>query len=92
MDESGKKLQSGCNDMVFVYAAIVDENGTINPLAENSIKYTISGDAELIGSNPINAEAGIATILLKAGENKGSINITASSEGLESGTFEVTIE
>ncbi len=92
IDESGKKLQSGCNDIVFAYAAIVDENGTINPLAENNIKYSITGDAELIGSNPINAEAGIATILLKAGENSGAINISASSEGLKSGNLEITIE
>ena len=92
IDESGKKLESGCNDIVFAYAAIVDSEGTILPMAKNSVSFSVSGDASLIGANPINAEAGIATVLLKAGENPGDITLSASSEGLENGLLKIRVQ
>lgn len=84
IDESGKSLEKSCNDVVFLHAAVVDNNGTIVPDATNRIKFTVSGDAELIGNNPIETEAGVASILLKAGERGGEIEITAFAEGLQS--------
>ncbi len=92
IDESGKPLQSGCNDLVFAYAAVVDAQGTILPLAKNSISFNINGDAQIIGSNPMNAEAGIATVLLRAGESAEEIQLTAGSDGLESGTLEIKVQ
>lgn len=92
IDESGKKLESGCNDIVFAYAAVVDKNGTILPLATNNISFNIQGDAKIIGTNPINAEAGIATVLLQAGEFSGRIKLGATSEGLENGFLEIDVK
>lgn len=92
IDESGKKLASGCNDQVFAYAAVVDKEGNILPLAINSVQFLVDGAAEIIGANPINAEAGIATVLLKAGDLSGDIRLTAVSDGLREGTLEVYIE
>ncbi|MCU4164819.1 glycoside hydrolase family 2 protein [Carboxylicivirga caseinilyticus] len=92
IDESGKALQSGCNDLVFAYASIVDTNGTILPLAENTIRFSIKGDGEIIGMNPVNAEAGIATVLLKAGETSGHLQIQASSPGLKNDELVVDVQ
>ncbi|HYO23194.1 MAG TPA: glycoside hydrolase family 2 TIM barrel-domain containing protein, partial [Flavisolibacter sp.] len=82
VDYSGKPLQSGQNDVVFVYADIVDDNGTVIYNATDKIEFKVSGDAEIIGENPRAAEAGIAGVLLKAGAKPGQIKITASGRGL----------
>jgi beta-galactosidase len=92
IDESGKPLQKGVNDVVFLYAAITDSNGTTLPEAGNSVTFNIEGDAELIGVNPANAEAGIATVLLKAGDEGGKIVISALSNGLEGGELVIQTE
>lgn len=70
-------------DIFFVYANVVDENGTVVSKAENLVHFTLDGPAELIGQNPIKAEAGIAAILVKVTGDIGTIKITTSSEGLD---------
>jgi beta-galactosidase len=91
VDLSGKEIQSGENDAVFVYAHITDENGTTVWDARASVEFELEGEGELIGYNPIDAEAGIATILFWAGENAGNLTITAVSDGLEAGSIQLTI-
>jgi len=49
--------------------------------------FMVEGEAELIGDNPMEAEAGIATILLKAGSVADTIKLTAESPGLKSGVL-----
>ncbi|MCF4102556.1 DUF4982 domain-containing protein [Gillisia sp. M10.2A] len=72
-------------DVVFVYAKITDKNGTLVPGATNRVLFKVKGNsAELIGENPVKAEAGIATILLRTTSKTGSIEINAESENLES--------
>lgn len=91
-DESTRPLQKGVNDVVFLYAAIVDESGTIVPDTSASVTFQVTGDAELIGMNPMDAEAGIASILLKAGKTGGTIAITAISNGLKQGEMKLLIK
>ena len=92
IDESNKKLEANCNDVAFVYAKIIDENGTYIPTASNTVKFSIEGDAQLIGDNPMVSEAGIASILLKVGEKKGEIKITCTSGDLTSETALIKVE
>lgn len=91
VDLSGKEIQSGENDAVFVYATLTDENGTTVWDAENPVEFELEGGGELIGHNPIDAEAGISTILFRAGEEPGTVIIRAISEGLEAGSIQLTI-
>ncbi|MBC8052663.1 MAG: glycoside hydrolase family 2 protein [Sphingobacteriaceae bacterium] len=89
-DISDRNLKAGKNDVIFLYASILDKNGTVIPDSSLEVKFEVlQGDAEIIGGPSINAEAGIATILLKAGTKKGTIVIKASAPGLQSGTFEI---
>ncbi len=86
-DHQPKPISTNTPDVVFVYARILDKNGTVIPWAENKIKFKIiskENSAKLIGENPINAEAGIATILLRTETKNSSIIIEANSEGLKS--------
>jgi len=92
IDESGKQLESGQNDVVFVYASIVDDEGTVVPTADSEVHYEVDGDAELIGTNPIKAEAGIATILLRAGEESGTVTVRGLSEGLKSSELDIDVK
>jgi beta-galactosidase len=89
VDLSGKELQAGKNDVVFVYASVTDADGTAISEDNRAITFTVEGDAELIGDNPRNAEAGISTILLMAGKTPGIVKIKASAEGLTAGELVV---
>ena len=79
VDYSGKDLQAGKNDIVFVYAEITDNNGTVINNAEDSVDFEVSGDAKIIGPAMVKTEAGIAAILLKAGDRPDKITISARS-------------
>jgi beta-galactosidase len=86
-DISGKALAVGKNDAIFIYAFITDKNGTVVPGAANSIKFSVESAGSIIGPSEINAEAGIATIVLKAGEKPGKLIIKATSPALKGNTF-----
>ena len=90
-DVSSKVINPNNPDMVFVYAKITDANGTIIPDANNEVTFTLSeGNGEFIGENPVKAEAGIATVILKTSNLKIPIKITASSKQLQSGALKIS--
>jgi beta-galactosidase len=89
VDYSNRDLKAGENDLVFVYAEITDANGTIAPDAKDAVEFQVSGDAVIVGQNPRKAEAGIATVLVKAGAKPGEIKITARAAGLKEGQLSV---
>jgi len=91
-DFSGKNLQADGTDIIFIYAHITDENGNINYQSSASVKFSVEGDASLIGLNPIHAEAGIGSILLKAGHSPGKITVVAESENLKTGLLDIILE
>jgi beta-galactosidase len=78
-------LSREINDIIFVYAEIVDAEGNMIHKSNMEVYFELIGEGELIGSNPIKAEAGIATILFKG--DPGNIEIKASSGSLKSATL-----
>jgi beta-galactosidase len=83
-DISSKPINPNAPDMIFVYAKITDANGTVIPTATNEVSFSLTeGNAELIGENPVKAEAGIATIILKTKDLKKPVKVMAKSENLE---------
>ena len=91
-DESNRPLEAAGNDVVFVYATITDEAGNPVHTDNRPVLFIVEGDAELIGHNPIEAEAGIATILLKAGKTKGELKITARAADVESAIMKLQVQ
>jgi len=85
VDLSGIPINTKFQDVVFVYASIVDENGTLITDADNLVDFILDGNAELIGENPAQAKAGIATIILQTSGLKESLKISASSTEIERG-------
>jgi beta-galactosidase len=82
-DISSIPINPDSPDMIFVYAKIMDSNGTVITTATNEVTFSLlEGNAELIGENPVKAEAGIATIILKTKNLKSPIKVLAKSENL----------
>lgn len=82
LDESGKVPEAGVNDVLFLYIAAVDENGTIIPDFSSEIELEVKGTIEIMNVEKIKAEAGIATALIRIGESPSQITVLAISEEL----------
>ena len=85
IDESSLPPESGCNDVIFLYIAAVDANGTVIPGYSEAVELKIDGDASVMNIGDIEAEAGIATALVRVGDRPGRIAISASSGSLKGG-------
>jgi len=83
VDFSNRELDTKNDDVVFVYATILDKNGTIITDANDKIQFSINGNAQLIGENPVAIEAGVATIILKTNKLTKSIEISAEAKNLK---------
>ena len=94
-DYDGRPLVADGADWIRVYAHLVDDRGTVNPFATDLVTFSVEGEGCIIGdaaigANPVSAEAGIATALLRATTTAGKILVRASAWGLVPGA--VTIE
>ncbi|HET9570913.1 MAG TPA: glycoside hydrolase family 2 TIM barrel-domain containing protein [Bacteroidales bacterium] len=79
----GKSLKADGADVLFVHATVCDINGHPVYQSDAGVQFELEGDGKLIGSNPIKAEAGIATILVQAGNKAGTLYLKASSTHLK---------
>jgi beta-galactosidase len=81
----GRKLAADGTDAVFVRAEVVDRNGEVVPTANSPVHFTLSGAAKMISQADMNAEAGVATLLIQSKDSAGKILITASTCDLPAG-------
>ncbi|MCF8358247.1 MAG: glycoside hydrolase family 2 protein [Prolixibacteraceae bacterium] len=88
IDESGRQPIAGVNDVVFVYAALKDKNGTTVPLNYVEVKFETEGDVKILNPETISTEAGIATALVKIGNSKDTITIKAKTESAIQSTID----
>lgn len=96
VDYEGIDLTADGSDAVMVYAHVLDADGNICQTADNELTFQVSGPGSLVGdgdmrvgTNPINAEAGIAGVYIQSGMEAGDIEITVSADGLESGSVTI---
>ena len=89
-DTAHTALTADGADAVFVRALVLDKNGTIVPDATPAVKFAVQGGAKLVGANPVNAEAGIGSILLQAGTDAGAITVRAEAAGLRAAVGSIT--
>lgn len=81
IDTAGLPFMADGSDIAIVYGSIVDANGTVLPTAVNSVTFTATSGGTLVGTNPVAAIAGIASILLRAGTAGSQIVVTGSTSG-----------
>lgn len=91
-----KKLAATGEDLCYIFVEALDADGTLCPLADNSVRFKIEGPAEIAGvgnGNPLSLEPfqsdnrklfyGKAMLILRTIDRKaGIIRITAESDGL----------
>lgn len=92
VEEAGRPLVADGSDFVPVRAYVEDAHGTLVPIAIDHVKFTVSGPGVMIGddgnwANPMRAQAGVATALVRSTLQAGSITITAEARGLKPATI-----
>lgn len=81
-DLSGRELVADGADAVFVHAEMRDANGTLVTTAKGTVDFTVTGDAVIIGGPQRAVEAGVASVLVRAGTTPGTITVNATCAGL----------
>jgi len=71
-------------ELFFVYANVIDQNGTIVPSFSGWIDFEVDGPAKLVSPNRVLAEAGVAAALIRVSQESGNIIVKAMNPELES--------
>ncbi len=96
-------LTADGKDLSFVTVSVVDKDGNLCPLADNEIKYTVSGAGHYkagTNGNPASLESlqrpqmkvfsGQMSAIISTTEQPGTITVKASAKGLKSATLKLT--
>src|SRR5207248_7228284 len=91
-----QKLAPGWDDVAFVQARVVDENGVLVPNADNLISFKLTGpgmiaavdNADNASHEPFrggerHAFQGVCFAMIKSSAEGGTIKVDASSSGLQ---------
>jgi beta-galactosidase len=89
-------------DLSFITVRIEDKDGNFCPLADNQVKFKVSGDGSIAAvgngdataTGPFQADYreafnGLCLLILKSTEKPGTIHVVAESEGLTPATTEI---
>ena len=74
-------------DMAAVRVRILDENGNPAPYAQLPVRFTLEGDAQLVGPNVATAEGGMTGTYLRTIGTAGHAKLTISTDQTEDGTL-----
>jgi len=92
------------SDLSFVTVRVTDANGATSPRADNALHFTIEGPGEIVATDngdptsfePFQAPqrktfSGLCLVIIRAKSGEaGSIRLTASGDGLQSGNVTIT--
>jgi len=89
------RISADGEDLAFITIRVLDRNGNFCPMAENLINFHVEGSGSIaaVGNgNPVSLESyqanqrmtfnGLCLLIVRSTEEKGIINITASSDNL----------
>jgi len=90
-------------DLCYITVEITDSLGIRNPLAENLVRFELTGPGTIVGvgnGNPVSLEScllpqrkawqGRCLVIVRAGKEAGTIRVKAISDGLQDATVEIT--
>jgi beta-galactosidase len=97
-----KSLSGGWDDVAFVRATVVDENGVVVPRAKDLIRFSITGagfiavvdSADNASIEPFQASErrayqGVCMAMIKGSSAGGDIVVTAKADGLQHGSVAI---
>ena len=92
LDTCGLDPVADAADWVRVYAHICDARGMTYPYGDDVVTFAVSGEGSLIGdeklfANPVRAEAGIASALVRTTGTAGQVTLRAAATGLKDATL-----
>ena len=89
------KIAADGDDLAFVEVQVVDKDGLVCPLADNLVRFTVTGPAAIAGldnGDPIDHESfkgdrhkvfhGLGLVVLEAARQPGRFTLRAESDGL----------
>ncbi|WP_282134259.1 glycoside hydrolase family 2 protein [Seonamhaeicola maritimus] len=97
LDTEGRPFIADGTDILVAYATVVDKNGTPVFDTDHLIKFSVKGDASVIGdnadinANPMFTEYGVAPALIRAGNTVENITVTAKCKGLKSASASIAL-
>jgi len=99
------QILSDGKDLSFVTVKVTDKEGHVIPDANQIINFKLDGDAHIEGldnGSPISHESfksnthsafnGLVMAIIRAGNGSSKVKLTASSNGLESGSVEINVK
>ena len=86
-----RELVADGADSTRVVLRVTDEFGNVHPSANDPIVFMIDGPGELIGDNPFALVGGTGAVWVRAGEQAGTVHLTAKHLRLGTQTVEFTI-
>jgi beta-galactosidase len=78
-------------DTTRVVLRVTDEFGRIRPFANDAVKFELEGPAEIIGDNPFALIGGTGAIWIRAKEQPGTVQLTATHPYLGSQKLRIEI-
>jgi len=98
------EINADGSDLSFITVTVVDKDGVPVPKADNLIKFSVEGKGTIAGVDngcqtsmePFKADFrkafnGKCLLVVKAGAEAGSINVTATSDGLTTATAAIRV-
>jgi len=92
-----KVIRANGQDLSYIIVELVDENGNLNPNAENQLNFKVEGEGVIVGvdnaklndtdmyvSNSRKVWKGRAMVVVKSTHKSGNVKLSVSGEGLHS--------
>ncbi|HDS06480.1 MAG TPA: DUF4982 domain-containing protein [Bacteroides sp.] len=76
-DYSGMPWAADGNDVIFIYARVLDDAGTVVPVNDLEVRFETGGNARLVNPGPVVTIAGTGTALVRSGKRAGTFRIVA---------------
>jgi beta-galactosidase len=98
------EIRSRIRDVAHVEVEVVDANGVVVPMADNLVRFAVSGPARLLAvgnGNPADhspyqaserrAFHGLLLAMVQSTNRTGNVRVTAQADGLQSASVEIVI-
>ncbi|UOB18738.1 glycoside hydrolase family 2 TIM barrel-domain containing protein [Abyssalbus ytuae] len=95
-------IKANGTDLSFVTVEIIDSDGNIVPTAQNNIHFELKGEGKIVGvssGDPTNHQSfkgihhkalnGKCLVIVQSGEMGGTLQLTATSEGLQNKAIKI---